>query len=341
MNIYPVTNRDHRYGAVTDKGDVVIDFRYDYLGGASAEKSMVAEIGNKKGLIGIHEDWLCEFDSWESSIFSDNALPVHSDGTPGFINPKGEWIIRSDEFNDIWEFSEGMAGVQVGAKVGFINPDGAWAINPDEKFQGGNFSDGRLPIVNNGRLGFIDKEGKTVIGPKFDDQPSSFFTNSYAPVWNEGWAFLIDKKGTPVTNNYHFISHPSEGIAKISNDPELNIINFLKIDDNSILGDGYDYVSNFSNGLAMAIRNRQGEILDVNGLTAHVDGISDCGDYLGGRFVARAINDKCGLLDSDGVWIVSPELIRIDYLGGKVWSFLGNESHGLIDSNGDVIWSAA
>ncbi|EED2502140.1 WG repeat-containing protein [Campylobacter coli] len=106
-----------------------------------------------------------EFDDIWS--FWEGLAGVRLNGKYGFIDRSGK-IIAKPKFDDIWSFWEGLAGVGLNGKYGFIDRSGKIVIEP--KFDGvGNFSEGLAGVELNGKWGFIDKSGKIVIEPKFDD----------------------------------------------------------------------------------------------------------------------------------------------------------------------------
>ncbi|EGT3377094.1 WG repeat-containing protein [Campylobacter coli] len=106
-----------------------------------------------------------EFDDIWS--FWEGLAGVRLNGKYGFIDRSGKIVIEP-KFDDIWSFWEGLAGVGLNGKYGFIDRSGKIVIEP--KFDGvGNFSEGLAGVELNGKWGFIDKSGKIVIEPKFDD----------------------------------------------------------------------------------------------------------------------------------------------------------------------------
>ncbi|EAI5827366.1 WG repeat-containing protein [Campylobacter coli] len=106
-----------------------------------------------------------EFDDIWS--FWEGLAGVRLNGKYGFIDRSGKIVIEP-KFDDIWSFWEGLAGVGLNGKYGFIDKSGKIVIEP--KFDGvGNFSEGLARVELNGKWGFIDKSGKIVIEPKFDD----------------------------------------------------------------------------------------------------------------------------------------------------------------------------
>ena len=77
----------------------------------------------------------------------------------GYLNTRGEWAI-APQFDDLRDFSEGLAAVNLGAncgiggKWGYIDRDGRVAI-PFHFLSAGQFSDGRACVVR--------KQGESVV----------------------------------------------------------------------------------------------------------------------------------------------------------------------------------
>ncbi|EAL1455719.1 WG repeat-containing protein, partial [Campylobacter coli] len=54
---------------------------------------------------------------------------VELNGKWGFIDKNGEFAIKP-KFDDIWDFSEGLAKVKLNGKYGFIDKNGDFVIKP-------------------------------------------------------------------------------------------------------------------------------------------------------------------------------------------------------------------
>ena len=68
-------------------------------------------------------------------------------------------------FDEIGEYSQGLAPAKVGGKWGFIDTCGKWAIEAeyDDVF---GFNGGPATVQKAGKWGLIDKSGKEILAPQ-------------------------------------------------------------------------------------------------------------------------------------------------------------------------------
>ena len=87
-------------------------------------------------------------------------------GKWGYVDKAGKFFVKP-QFDAAWEFSEGLAPVQLGDKFGFIDQAGNLVIKP--QFEAiFKFDDGLAAVKIGGKWGFIDQTGKFLINPQFD-----------------------------------------------------------------------------------------------------------------------------------------------------------------------------
>jgi len=85
-----------------------------------------------------------------------------ADGTYGFKDMKNNVVIMP-AYDDVFEFSEGLAAVKVKELWGFIDVKGNWIVKP--KYNNpGVFSEGRAKVEENGNVMFINKSGTCIGG---------------------------------------------------------------------------------------------------------------------------------------------------------------------------------
>ncbi|VWD57815.1 hypothetical protein BLA50215_06941 [Burkholderia lata] len=132
---------------------------------------------------------------WRSGAPDDRLLWVARDGQVGLLlaDEDGARIVREPAFDEVWDFTDGIACVRVGERFGLVRTDGTWVLEPLlDNF--GEFSDGLASASLDERWGFVDTNGAWVIPPRFDDAQE--FVNGTAVAVREGehWG-LVDRDG--------------------------------------------------------------------------------------------------------------------------------------------------
>ena len=97
-------------------------------------------------------------------------------------------------FEDVWNFSEGLAVVKLYEKWGFIDKNGKVAINPQFE-EVWNFSEGLAAVKIEGKWGFINNKGALMIRPQFDSNYSGRFKNGRTKVTIGNRIHTIDHSG--------------------------------------------------------------------------------------------------------------------------------------------------
>ena len=99
----------------------------------------------------------------DAGIFHDGMARVMKKGSNKyvFIDKKGK-VVLSPKFEEVQDFSEGLARVGKENKWQFIDKLGKVAIaGPFSEAQ--DFSEGVAAVSKNGKWGFIDKTGKETV----------------------------------------------------------------------------------------------------------------------------------------------------------------------------------
>ena len=151
---------------------------------------------------------------WFSEHFTPDGLCIVRDyktNKCGFINKKGEYVIKP-EFDEVDEFSEGLARVKVDGKYGYIDYNGKMVVEPSFVLAKQYFSNGLAGVYidtvewqqwKDGKhlcyakkVGFIDKTGRYVIKPQYDNAGN--FRHGLAWIEIGGKCGFIDKAGNMV-----------------------------------------------------------------------------------------------------------------------------------------------
>ena len=160
---------------------------------------------NKKGELVIK----AQFE--EAYPFADNGLALVSlDGFYGYINTKGKYEINPiyTEAHSFDEDESKLALVKRNAKYGYIDKSGEEVI-PCQFEEAYNFTSERALVKMAGKYGFIDESGKFVINPTYVDA-SGFSKCGLAVVGKVGNAdvkryAVINKKGE-LLNDFHYFN---------------------------------------------------------------------------------------------------------------------------------------
>lgn len=181
---------------------------------------------------------LCIFQNSYANSEDKRLLPIVENDLWGFIDTKGNIVIKPQFKYLLSDFQDGLALVQLTipifptdrgkidippTKFGFINKKGeivlevfANSIRPFDKgiavIQRGSFYDGKY--YNYGKYGFIDKSGKTFVEPRFDGI-YGFSEDLAAVKISKKWGF-IDRSGKIVIKpEFEDVDNFSEGLAAV------------------------------------------------------------------------------------------------------------------------------
>jgi hypothetical protein len=175
-------------------------------------------------------------------------FPARQDNKWGYIDKTGRLVVDF-QYDEAWDFSDGMAAVRVGGKWGYVDESGKTAIAPQFS-DGSDFSDDRAQVSTPTGIGYIDKTGKLVIPPN--------------PEWLGGFQFSEGLAGVPLQKGYGFIDtagklvfrlpdatsvgYFSEGLATVR---EWEATGYIDRSGTFVIEPRFTYGSEFSNGLAM------------------------------------------------------------------------------------------
>lgn len=128
--------------------------------------------------------------------FSDGLAKVFVDGKAGFINSKGEIVVKP-QFKDAGRFRESLAPVEFeNGKWGYINRRGEVVIKPDFDWAL-MFRENRALVQIGKKWGYIDNAGGIVIKPQFDHADSFSEGLAHVQLYREKYySGYIDKNGT-------------------------------------------------------------------------------------------------------------------------------------------------
>ena len=246
----------------------------------------------------------------ETPCFSEGLGRVKLEKGFGFIDSSGKVVLKY--YKDAKGFSEGLAAVmnQEG-RWGYIDKAGSLVI--PYQFDGAeNFSDGLARVQVKDRWGYLDKSGKLVIPALYDNNSSNFsggraYTRTTIVTDSGRFEFMhamIDKNGQIINTDF-FTRSFSEGLAYAwSLTGEGALIN--REGRTIALEQTYDWVREFSEGVAAVGFNGQGGFIDKTGKL-----VLKLGQVLADSFhegLAPALKGKrWGYIDRQGKFIIGPQ----------------------------------
>jgi len=278
----------------------------------------------------------------------NNALfPVTVKGKTGYINEQGK-VIVNPQYDEGWEFSEGLAPVRIGNKWGYINHRGRIVIKP-QFFQAMNFKEGlasvgvfyageRVIDSRVGYYGYIDKTGKLIskmkLGVAFD------FSDGVAQVLTEDSKHcLLSKSGRivfcqkdPSTED---LFDDSASVKTLGNQPK-NGIAYINKSGKLIIGPTLRWGIKYSEGLACVSGVDGAGFIDLNGNHVISPQFEGCGNFSEG-LAAVTIGRKIGFIDRTGTIATQPQFDETRPFSDGIASVRIGNMWGYIDRKGTMI----
>ena len=204
------TRKGDLWGYLDMDGNVVIPFKFEEASDFQNGLARV-KINRKFTFIDQKGKRLTKFYK-QAYNFSEGLAIIEIDGLRGFID-RFDDIAISPEYDDADGFSQGLAAVRIGGKYGYINRSGKLDI--PAKFDNARwFSDGLAPVEIAGKWGFIDRDGEFRVEPSYISV-GNYYDGMAAVQINEKWGY-IDKNGRIVIPaQYAKAGNFNEGIANV------------------------------------------------------------------------------------------------------------------------------
>ena len=180
-----------KYGYINKAGDFELPAIYDSASSFSEGLAVVTVEDklvfiDKSGNIVLNAEY-DYLELFSEGLAAVGILPGDGQNTSGFINKQGEYeILLPENWFVEGSFSEGLAPVMNGrGKIAYIDKSGAPVIETDFD-EGWEFSEGLAAVRSGDKWGFIDKAGELVIPCTFPYIEASF-RDGVAVVMRE-WA---------------------------------------------------------------------------------------------------------------------------------------------------------
>lgn len=271
------------------------------------------------------------------SDFSEGLAAVRFEEKWGYIDRTGEFIIKNN-FESAYPFADGLARVQINGKLGFINKGGNLVIKPIFNLIS-NFSDGLAAAYVDGKTGYINKTGNIVIKPQF--QSGHDFSEGLAAVEiNNKWGY-IDKVGSIVIKpQFEQAVGFSEGLAAVQ---LLDKWGYIDKSGKMVIRPRFDETYRFSDGLALVSINGERGYIDKTGELVISTQFRNADDFSEGLApVAR--DSKWNYIDKTGKVVIDLQFLPNEWSIARSFSndlaFVGNiKKYSYIDKTGKIIFS--
>ena len=181
-----------KYGVMNKSGVMIVPTQYKGVGFPSDDLIAVQNQLDKIGYIDMEGRVKIDFQFDDVRDFSDGIAPIKQNGKFGLIDKEGKIIIPC-RYEDALDFSEGLAAVCENKKWGFIDREGKIQI-PIIYDRVKLFHEGYAVAIVNNQVGMIDKDGKIFIPFGMFDEISSF-SEGVAKVKKNGMYGFVDKDG--------------------------------------------------------------------------------------------------------------------------------------------------
>jgi hypothetical protein len=184
-------------------------------------------------------------------VDEDIALfPAKWNDLYGFIDVAGNMVIKP-QYEEVKEFFEGLAAVNVNGKFGFIDKKGDLVIEPRYKWVHSGFSEDRVAVsIGDKDYIIIDRSGNEIVHDSHYTCIIDYYSEGLCPVKVEDalWGF-VDKSGVMVIKpQFKFANSFSEGLSAVDFEGRKGFIDHtgqLQIPNR------YKTADSFSEGLAL------------------------------------------------------------------------------------------
>lgn len=252
---------------------------------------------------------------YATTFFDDQGASVHIVN----LESGDDYIVKNAKIAtiafDAYHFSEGLLAVYDldTLKVGYIDKYGQWIIEPsfEEVYE---FSDGLARVKENGLYGYIDHQGNYVIFPQFFDAED--FSEGYAAVAYEEDAYgFIDKQGNIVVKpEYRRVGSFGDGLALVFDSASAKY-GYIDSKGNVVIDFKFASAQDFSYGLAAVQDSKTGKYGYIDNIGNFVISCQFTDAY---SFTADGLarvgcdNDTSEYIDRDGKYLFKPQSIGLD-----------------------------
>lgn len=312
-----IVQQNGKSGVINKIGQTVVPFEYDEISEFSEGLAAVSK-QEKYGYIDETGKLIIPLKYTKAADFAEGLAGVELNGQSGYINSTGDIVIPC-QYDWVEKFNNSTAKVKIQKKFGLINKAGLYILPCEYDFIG-EFSEDAVLVVNENKYGFADKDGQLFIPLDYDyngTYMSSFkFKNGVAVAEKNKKQGLINKAGKYVTpKDFVRIEPFHEGLAAAKKKEKWGYIDEkMKVQ----IPYNFSAANEFNNGMAkVADKNGSIGFIDKSGKPLIDLQFDEAGTFKNG-WCTVVIDEKSGIIDPTGSWILPCELDVIAQVKGNI-----------------------
>lgn len=204
--------KDGHIGVADGKGREVVPCRFDQVWTPTKDNYIRVLLNMKTGLYHLEKGIIlpAEYDQiWE---FDNGLAKVMKGRKFGYVNSDGLMVIPT-EYQHIWSPQNGRLKVIKDGLTGYLSTSGE-IIVPVIYQHIWDYQDGLARVVRDGKMGYVDEAGNEVVPPIYDQVWP--FEDGKALVVNEGEYFKVNRQGKIVEDAVQ----PERAVKMVQEDDE-------------------------------------------------------------------------------------------------------------------------
>lgn len=255
---------------------------------------------------------------------------------PAAASPRLTAAIKP-QFDNVVPFSEGLAGVEKNGKWGFIDKSGKLVINYQfDEVDGDGFNEGLAAVKQGDKWGFINRAGKFEIKPQFEGIALPF-SGGFAGIDIDysSWA-TIDRTGKIIAEGGVW-NRPFKDDRILMY--ENGKFGFKDREDKIVIKPVYDYVNDFSEGLAAVRRDNLWGFVDIDGNEEIPLKYTSVNDFQSGKALVKKSTGEWTVIDTKGNELVNMgnSFNSLQNFEAGVAVFETGYKYGLVDEAGKIL----
>ena len=263
--------------------------------------------------------------------FSDGLAAFNKAGVWGFLDRSGNEVIPA-RYRTVQAFTEGIAVVEdLNKRFHLLDREGQTIADSIDLDGASKFQEG-LSLINKGYLyGFMNKKGEVAIEPSYLYAKSFVDGMALVQVEND-FGFIDQSNNAVIPIQYEKLWYPKDNMIKFKRDGKFG---FIDLNTKKEIASGFSSATNFQGDYAVVNDGNNYLLIDKNANTqilpfSHVDTGGE------GKWIYNA-GSKFGFLKNDGEVLCLPQYdLLMRYRDGRA-GFANNDIWGYLDEKGAII----